>query len=120
MKNYKYVYLIGIGGIGMSAVARWFNAQSVQVFGYDRSSSTLTDQLTQEGIRIHFEDHVDAIPEHITSHREQSLIVYTPAISPQNRVLNHLKSNNYTVHKRADVLGMITQGYRTLAFAVTH
>jgi UDP-N-acetylmuramate--alanine ligase len=86
MKNYKYVYLIGIGGIGMSAVARWFNAQSIQVFGYDRSSSTLTDQLTQEGISIHFEDHIAAIPKHITRHREQSLIVYTPAISSQHCV----------------------------------
>lgn len=120
MKNYKYVYLIGIGGIGMSAVARWFNAQSIQVFGYDQSSSTLTDQLTQEGISIHFEDRVDAIPGYITRHRDQSLIVYTPAISPQNRVLHHLKSKGYAVHKRADVLGMITQGYRTLAIAGTH
>jgi UDP-N-acetylmuramate--alanine ligase len=120
MKNYKYVYLIGIGGIGMSAIARWFNAQSVQVFGYDRSSSTLTDQLTQEGIGIHFEDHVAAIPEHITRHRAQSLIVYTPAISSHNGVLKYLSANNYTVRKRAEVLGMITQGYRTLAIAGTH
>ena len=81
MKDYKYVYLIGIGGIGMSAVARWYNAQSIQVFGYDRASSALTDQLIQEGIKIHFEDRVDAIPEQIMHHRAQSLIVYTPAIS---------------------------------------
>ncbi|HAN49977.1 MAG TPA: UDP-N-acetylmuramate--L-alanine ligase [Amoebophilaceae bacterium] len=120
MQDYKYVYLIGIGGIGMSAVARWFNAQSIQVFGYDRASSTLTDQLMQEGIRVHFEDHVDAIPEQITNHREQSLIVYTPAISSKNQVLNHLKANNYTVHKRAEVLGMLTQDHLTLAVAGTH
>jgi UDP-N-acetylmuramate--alanine ligase len=120
MKHYKYVYLIGIGGTGMSAVARWFNAQSIQVFGYDRSSSTLTDQLTQEGISIHFEDHIAAIPAYITRHREQSLVVYTPAISPQNRVLNHLAANGYAVCKRAEILGMITQGYRTLAIAGTH
>jgi UDP-N-acetylmuramate--alanine ligase len=120
MKDYKYVYLIGIGGIGMSAVARWFNAQAIPVFGYDQSSSTLTDQLTQEGISIHFADDVAAIPAHITRHSAQSLIVYTPAISSQNRVLNYLKSNSYTVRKRADVLGMITQGYRTLAIAGTH
>ena len=120
MKNYKYVYLIGIGGIGMSAVARWFNAQSIQVFGYDRSSSTLTDQLTQEGISIHFEDHIAAIPKHITRHREQSLIVYTPAISSQHCVLKYLRANGYTVRKRADILGIITQGYRTLAIAGTH
>ncbi|MFM2428187.1 MAG: hypothetical protein RL012_71 [Bacteroidota bacterium] len=120
MKDYKYVYLIGIGGIGMSAVARWFNAQSTQVFGYDRASSTLTDQLTKEGIRINFEDRVDAIPEKIIHHREQSLIVYTSAISPRNRVLNHLKASNYAVHKRAEVLGMLTQNHLTLAVAGTH
>ena len=62
MKDYQYVYLIGIGGIGMSAVARWFKAQSTQVFGYDRAASPLTDQLTQEGIQVHFEDCVEAIP----------------------------------------------------------
>jgi UDP-N-acetylmuramate--alanine ligase len=120
MKDYKYVYLIGIGGIGMSAVARWFNAQSIPVFGYDQSSSTLTDQLTQEGISIHFEDDVAAIPADIMRHSAQSLIVFTRAISSQNRVLNYLQSNSYTVRKRADVLGMITQGYRTLAIAGTH
>jgi UDP-N-acetylmuramate--alanine ligase len=120
MKDYKYVYLIGIGGIGMSAVARWYNAQSIQVFGYDRASSALTDQLIQEGIKIHFEDRVDAIPEQIMHHRAQSLIVYTPAISSKNRVLNHFKSNNYTVCKRAEILRILTQDHRALTVAGTH
>ncbi len=120
MQDYQYVYLIGIGGIGMSAVARWFNAQPLQVFGYDRAATALTDQLTQEGVQIHFEDRVEAIPAAITHHKEQSLIVYTPAISPQNQVLSYLKANHYTVLKRAEVLGMITQRYLTLAVAGTH
>ena len=121
MKDYKYVYLIGIGGIGMSAVARWFNAhEPVQVFGYDRASTALTHQLTQEGIQIHFEDRVEAIPAAIKHHKAQSLIVYTPAISPNNQVLSYLKANHYTVLKRAEVLGMITQRYLTLAVAGTH
>ncbi len=120
MKDYKYVYLIGIGGIGMSAVARWYNTQSIQVFGYDRASSALTDQLMQEGIKIHFEDLVDVIPEQIMHHRAQSLIVYTPAISPKNHVLNHLKSNNYTVCKRAEILRILTQDHRALTVAGTH
>ena len=120
MKDYAYVYLIGIGGIGMSAVARWFNAQPIQVFGYDRAATALTDQLMQEGIQIHFEDCIEAIPAEIRAHREQSLIVYTPAISSQNQVLRYLKANNYRVCKRAVVLGMITQQHPTLAVAGTH
>jgi UDP-N-acetylmuramate--alanine ligase len=121
VKDYTYVYLIGIGGIGMSAVARWCHAQQhLQVFGYDRASSALTDQLIQEGIKIHFEDRVDAIPEEIMHHKAQSLIVYTPAISPKNHVLNHLKANNYTLCKRAEILSILTQDHLTLAVAGTH
>lgn len=120
MRAYPYVYLLGIGGMGMSAVARWFNAQPVQVFGYDRAATALTDQLTQEGIQLHFEDRVEAIPAEITHHKEQSLIVYTPAISTKNQLLSYLKANNYTVCKRAEVLGMITQRQFTLAVAGTH
>ena len=61
MKDYPYVYLIGVGGIGMSAIARWFNSQSIQVFGYDQTASALTDQLVQEGIEVHFTDCIDAM-----------------------------------------------------------
>lgn len=120
MKRYQYVYFIGIGGIGMSALARWFKAQSVHVFGYDRTTSPLTDQLLQEGMHIQFEDHIKVIPKKITRHKDQTLIVYTPAISSQNRVLRYFQANRYTVYKRAEVLGMITQGHRTLAVAGTH
>ena len=120
MKDYKYVYLLGIGGIGMSALARWFNAQSIPVFGYDRASSALTDQLIQEGIRIHFEDCPEAVPTQIITHKAHSLVVYTPAISPHNSILNHLIGGNYVVRKRAEVVGMLTQSHRVLAVAGTH
>lgn len=120
MRDHTYVYLIGIGGIGMSAVARWCHAQHLQVFGYDRTASALTDQLIQEGIKIHFEDRVDMIPEEILHHKAQSLIVYTPAIASKNRVFNYLQSNNYTVRKRAEILGMLTRDHLTLAVAGTH
>ena len=120
MKDYKYVYLLGIGGIGMSAIARWFNAQALQVFGYDRASTALTDELIREGVQLHFEDHVKAIPTEIVRHKEQSLIVYTPAIAANNPLLTYLKAGNYTVYKRAAVLGLITQSHRTLAVAGTH
>lgn len=120
MKDYKYVYLIGVGGIGMSALARWFNAQSVQVFGYDKTSTSLTDQLVQEGIRIHFDDQVEAIPEAIRDHKDQTLVIYTPAIAAQNQVLSHLRGNHYAVFKRAEVLAMLTKHHRTIAVAGTH
>ncbi|MEM9417012.1 MAG: UDP-N-acetylmuramate--L-alanine ligase [Bacteroidota bacterium] len=120
MKDYKYVYLIGIGGTGMSALARWFNAQGVQVFGYDRDATALTDQLMKEGIQIHFDDRVESIPVAVKQHQEQTLIVYTPAISSKNQVLSHFKANHYQVFKRAAVLAMITQHHPTLAVAGTH
>ena len=120
MKDYKYVYLIGIGGSGMSAIARWFNTQSVKVFGYDRDSTPLTDQLRQEGMQIHFEDRVEAIPAVIRAHKEETLIVYTPAVNSQNQLLSHLKSNHYKVLKRAEVLALLTKHHRTIAVAGTH
>ena len=120
MKQYPYVYFLGIGGIGMSALARWFNQQGAQVFGYDRAATALTDQLTLEGITIHFEDAVEAIPHKILHHKPQSLVVYTSAISKHQPILAYLQANNYTVCKRAEVLGLITQQHFTLAIAGTH
>lgn len=120
MKDIQYVYLIGVGGIGMSAIARWFKAQGLQVFGYEQRPSKLTDQLTQEGIQIHFEDLIETIPAAVTLHKEQSLVVYTPAVSLTNSILNYLQANRYQVVKRAVVLGMITQQHFTLAVAGTH
>lgn len=120
MKDYQYVYLIGVGGIGMSALARWFNAQAIQVFGYDQTATSLTDQLIQEGIQVHFDDQVAAIPEIIRDRKDQTLVIYTPAIPNQNRVLSHLRANHYQAFKRAEVLAMLTKHHRTIAVAGTH
>lgn len=120
MIDYQYVYLVGIGGIGMSAIARWFHAQSVKVVGYELNASALTDQLMQEGIEIHYQDCVDAIPTQIIHHKAQSLVIYTPAISADHRILNYLKQQHYTIYKRAAALGMISRGFHTIAVAGTH
>ena len=120
MKEYSYVYLIGVGGIGMSAVARWFHAQSRQVFGYDQASTTLTDQLVQEGIQIHFKDRIEDIPTVVTCQKSKTIVVYTTAISPQNKILAYLKKNNYAIYKRSEILRVITQGHLTIAVAGTH
>lgn len=104
----------------MSALARWFNQQGVRVFGYDRAATGLTALLIQEGMVIHFEDQVAAIPHEILENKEKSLVVYTPAIPSHQAILSYLNANNYAIYKRAAVLGMITQQYFTVAIAGTH
>ncbi|MGY6522583.1 MAG: UDP-N-acetylmuramate--L-alanine ligase [Mongoliitalea sp.] len=114
------VHFLGIGGIGMSAIARWFNHLGKVVTGYDRTPSALTDALESEGIAISFEDSEAAIPMAIRDSKESCLIVWTPAI-PKNAVqLNYFLSKGYAVHKRAEVLGFITTGIPTVAVAGTH
>jgi UDP-N-acetylmuramate--alanine ligase len=120
MKYYKYVYVLGIGGIGMSAIARWFHRQGAQVFGYDMASSLLTDQLTKEGIVIHFEASVEAIPATILAHPQDTLVFYTPSISTKNPIWQYLVAHGYEVCKRGDILGLITKDHYTLAIAGTH
>ena len=120
MKQYTHVYLLGIGGIGMSALARWFCQENIQVFGYDRASSALTDQLIQEGMSIHFEDDIATIPPAIINNQSTTLVVYSAAIPSHQPLLAYLQANNYQVWKRAAVLGKITQQYYTLAIAGTH
>jgi len=118
--KYHIVYFLGIGGIGMSALARWFNIRQKKVFGYDRTPTALTDRLQQEGMLIHFEDTVDRIPAEVTSDKANALVVYTPAIPGDHQGLNYLKSEGFTVKKRSEVLGMITEGHFTIAVAGTH
>lgn len=107
------VYFIGIGGIGMSALARYFNAQGAKVSGYDKTRTPLTDTLEAEGIRVHFDDDVAQIPA------APDLVVYTPAIPSTHRGLEHCR-HRFTVKKRAEVLGMLTERTRTIAVAGTH
>ena len=113
------VYFVGIGGIGMSALARYFHAQGKQVGGYDKTETLLTKSLVQEGIEIHYED--DSIPSWmLEAYHEKSLVVYTPAIPESNQELKYFKQNGFHVYKRADVLGFITRDAYTIAVAGTH
>lgn len=112
------VYFVGAGGIGMSAIARWFRANGVQVAGYDRTATTLTSELIAEGINIHFEDNVSLIPATFT--KENTLVVYTPAIPKEHGELNYFRNNGYALKKRSEVLGIITESKYTVAVAGTH
>jgi len=94
-------YFIGIGGIGMSALARWFNYKGCRVSGYDRVQTTLTDQLVGEGIKIHFEDNVRDIPEEVLDGKNDVLIIYTPAIPPDHNELKYLREKGFQIHKKA-------------------
>lgn len=104
----------------MSALARWFKHQGYAVFGYDRTPSELTDNLSKEGIEIHYEDAFEAIPEAVLNAKENVLVVYTPAIPKNHIEFNYLQKNGYDIQKRSQVLGMLTQNKFTVAVAGTH
>ncbi|MFM1929272.1 MAG: hypothetical protein RL387_600 [Bacteroidota bacterium] len=112
--NIKSIYFIGIGGIGMSALARYFNTQGVKVSGYDKTPTPLTDDLIKEGIHIHFEDDIALID------KEATVIVYTPAIPSDHKEFNFYKDNGYNVVKRSDVLQWVTENAFTIGIAGTH
>lgn len=114
MNDIQKVYFIGIGGIGMSALARYFNGRNVAVFGYDKTATTLTKKLVEEGMMIHYEDDISQIPKGI------DLVVYTPAIPDDHRELNYFRNQNFPLKKRAEVLGMISRTQKTIAIAGTH
>ncbi len=118
--NYDIIYFLGIGGIGMSALARWFMMQGKRVAGYDRTPTTLTRQLEKEGMEIHYEDEVEKIPGYVRSNQNNTLVIITPAIPADHKELNYLRQQNYVIKKRAEVLGLISKNHRTLAVAGTH
>jgi len=118
LNNYDTVYFLGIGGIGMSALARWFNQQGMFVAGYDRTPTPLTSELEKEGIQIHFEDDIKLIPSQVETNK--TLFVYTPAIPKNHKEFNYLKGKGYTILKRSEVLGLITKSHKTIAVAGTH
>jgi UDP-N-acetylmuramate--alanine ligase len=120
IEQYDNVYFLGIGGIGMSALARWFLKKGTRVAGYDKTSTNLTDELSDEGMIIHFDDSVDRIPADVKNNREKSLIIFTPAIPKDHNEYNYLKDNGFTILKRSEVLGLITKGYSTIGVAGTH
>ncbi|MDG1172077.1 MAG: UDP-N-acetylmuramate--L-alanine ligase [Polaribacter sp.] len=113
------VYFIGIGGIGMSAIARYFASNGKQVAGYDKTPSQITKTLEEKGVEIHFEDALDNIPIPFLK-KEETLIVYTPAIPKNHLELNYFFEHNFSVLKRAEILGKITENTFCLAVAGTH
>ncbi len=108
------VYFLGIGGIGMSALARYFNSKGVKVSGYDKTATTLTRQLEKEGMQIHYEDNVQLID------KEAKIVVYTPAIPASHAELNYYRDNHYSLLKRSDVLGLVTKRNFNICVAGTH
>lgn len=112
------VYFIGIGGIGMSALARYFKFIGKKVIGYDKTATMLTDELVASGIEIHFEDDIHQIPANFT--KENTLVIITPAVPKSHSEWNYFLDNNFVVKKRAEVLGIITKDTYCFAVAGTH
>ncbi|MBT6808962.1 MAG: UDP-N-acetylmuramate--L-alanine ligase, partial [Flavobacteriales bacterium] len=107
---YKHIYLIGVGGIGMSALACYFNAKGKTVCGYDKVKSELCIELENEGVNIHYTDDVNDIPKSIsTAIYNDILVIYTPAVSSENNVLSFFTKKGFKIYKRAEVLGMISK-----------
>lgn len=119
LKNIHTIYFIGIGGIGMSAIANYFHQNDKLIGGYDKVPNQLTDALKNEGVFIHFEDSVDSIPHHFKD-KKKTLVVYTPAIPKNHLELNYFINQGFTVVKRSDILGKITKNTFCLAVAGTH
>jgi len=114
------VYFVGIGGIGMSAIARWFSLQGKIVGGYDRVSTPLTHELEKEGIQIHYEEDMNMIQNQFKDEIETTLVVYTPAIPTDHLELNYFNDHGFSVMKRSEVLGVITKDLYTIGVAGTH
>lgn len=119
--NYKLYYFLGVGGIGMSALARYFRHYGKTVCGYDKTRSALCMELEQEGIAIHYEENEALVKELFSGYsKEEILIVYTPAVPKDHREFVFVQSQNYHLQKRSQVLGEITRQFRTIAIAGTH
>ncbi|MEL5995390.1 UDP-N-acetylmuramate--L-alanine ligase [Hymenobacter segetis] len=120
LNQFPYVFFLGIGGIGMSALARWFRANGHQVSGYDKTETPLTRALAAEGIAIHYADAVENIPAEVRENRAQTLVVLTPAMPADSLEWAWLRAEGYDIRKRSQVLGVLTQGRYTIAVAGTH
>ena len=116
--DYDSIYFLGIGGIGMSALARWFRRKGLRVAGYDRTPTPLTHELIEEGMELHFDDKVEFIPGYLS--KEKTLVIYTPAIPKDHAEHAYLKDQGFTILKRSEVLGLISKDYKTIAVAGTH
>lgn len=115
----KAVYFVGIGGIGMSAIARYFLHQGMVVGGYDRTPSELTKRLEEEGAMVHYEENIDLIPE-ACQDKDTTLVIYTPAIPDSHKELQFFHQHNFDIQKRAQVLGTLTRAHKGLCVAGTH
>ena len=120
MNHFKYIYFLGIGGIGMSALARWFRVNGYEVAGYDKTPTVLTDALQAEGMAVHFTEDVGQIPAHFRQNPAQTLVVYTPAIPKTHAEYIYLSENGFTIQKRSQVLGLLAGRMKTVAVAGTH
>ncbi|MEL0652862.1 UDP-N-acetylmuramate--L-alanine ligase [Algibacter sp. TI.3.09] len=119
LNNIHNIYFIGIGGIGMSAIARYFNANNKLVAGYDKTQTAITDTLVELGMQVHFDDDVKQIDSAFLN-SENTLVVYTPAVPKDHSELNYFKANGFNVLKRSEILGLITENTICLAVAGTH
>lgn len=119
IEDIEQVYFIGIGGIGMSALARYFNSRNIYCSGYDKTETELTQKLQNEFIDVHYEDNIDLIDKRIFD-PSKTLIIYTPAIPPNHSELVYFQTNGYQVIKRAEALGIISRGSFCIAVAGTH
>jgi len=119
LKDIKSVYFVGAGGIGMSAIARYFMNKGMVVAGYDKTPSELTHQLEKEGMKIHYEENIDEIPE-ACKDKNTTLVIYTPAIPADHKELTFFNKNGFDVQKRAQVLGILTRTHKGLCVAGTH
>ncbi|NLP57369.1 UDP-N-acetylmuramate--L-alanine ligase [Lutibacter sp. B1] len=119
LENIHNVYFIGIGGIGMSSIAKYFKSNGKNVAGYDKVSTTITKSLQELGIKIHFKDSVDLVDETFKN-KQNTIVVYTPAIPKNHSEFNYFLENDFTVLKRSDILGEITKNSTCLAVAGTH
>jgi UDP-N-acetylmuramate--alanine ligase len=120
LENIKNIYFVGIGGIGMSALARYCLHHKMNVFGYDKIETELSKSLENEGANIIYQDDQQQLPISFSLYSEDNIVVYTPAIPQQNHILTHLKNLGYTCYKRAELLGFISQNHFTIAVAGTH
>ena len=119
MKEYKSIYFVGAGGIGMAALERYCLSKGKNVAGYDRTPTALTEALEKEGVNISFSDDVATIPDFCRD-KQDTLVVYTPAIPDTNAILSYFRDNGFEVVKRARLLGLVTRDSRGLCFSGTH
>ncbi len=118
-KKIRGIYFLGIGGIGMSAIARYFLSEGFPVYGYDRTESSLTNSISDEGCSVTYEDNPDKLPV-LFQDKQNTIIVYTPAIPSDNKLITFFNNNGYKLFKRSEILGEISKGTETIAVSGTH